>query len=79
MNLGEPVSLGFDIGGTNIRGIALRPDFSFGEMILHPCEDDQEKIIRTVVKLTDQIQEKEAEETAVDDRGEEAHEEYNQS
>ncbi len=59
MNLGEPVSLGFDIGGTNIRGIALRPDFSFGEMILHPCEDDQEKIIRTVVKLTDQIQEKE--------------------
>ena len=55
MNLGEPVSLGFDIGGTNIRGIALRPDFSFGEMILHPCEDDQEKIIRTVVKLTDQI------------------------
>ena len=59
MNLGEPVSLGFDIGGTNIRGISLRPDFSFSEMILHPCEDDQEKIIRTVVKLTDQIQEKE--------------------
>ena len=59
MNLGEPVSLGFDIGGTNIRGIALRSDFSFGEMILQPCEDDQEKIIRTVVKLTDQIQEKE--------------------
>ncbi len=59
MNLGEPVSLGFDIGGTNIRGIALRPDFSLGEMILHPCEDDQEKIIQTVVKLTDQIQEKE--------------------
>ena len=59
MNLGEPVSLGFDIGGTNIRGIALRPDFSFGEMILQPCEDDQEKIIQTVVKLTDQIQEEE--------------------
>ena len=59
MNPKGPISLGFDIGGTNIRGVGLRTDFSFGEMILHPCEDDQEKIIRTVVKLTDQIQEKE--------------------
>ncbi|MBF82708.1 MAG: hypothetical protein CL522_04860 [Actinobacteria bacterium] len=54
-----PISLGFDIGGTNIRGVALRPDLSFGGVISHPCEDDHEKIIESLIDIANQIQESE--------------------
>ncbi len=59
MNPKGPISLGFDIGGTNIRGIALRPDLSFGGVISQPCEDDHEKIIESLIDIANRIEERE--------------------
>ncbi len=59
MNSEDSISLGFDIGGTNIRGVALRTDLSFGETISESCEDDHEKIIQTLVRVANRIQGKE--------------------
>ena len=59
MNPKGPISLGFDIGGTNIRGVGLRPDLSFGDVISQPCEDDHEKIIESLIHIADRIQESE--------------------
>ena len=59
MNPKGPISLGFDIGGTNIRGVALRSDLSFGGVISQPCEDDHEKIIKSLIDIANRFQESE--------------------
>ena len=56
MNSSNPIFLGFDIGGTNIRGLAIRSDNSISELVSERCNDDYGEILQTVVRISNQIQ-----------------------
>ncbi|MCH1512488.1 MAG: ROK family protein [Acidimicrobiales bacterium] len=62
MNPPGPITLGFDIGGTNIRGLALRTDQSISELISEQCLGDHDDIIQAVVRLAKEIQQLESRE-----------------
>ena len=59
MNSPNPISLGFDIGGTNIRGLAIRPDQSVSELVSEACLNDHNEILQSIERITDQIQRRE--------------------
>tara|TARA_B100000700_G_C14876916_1_gene776111 strand:- start:8 stop:988 length:981 start_codon:yes stop_codon:yes gene_type:complete len=56
VNLPNPIFLGFDIGGTNIRGLAIRSDNSISELLSERCNDNYGEILQAIVRISDQIQ-----------------------
>tara|TARA_B100000929_G_scaffold290664_1_gene285278 strand:+ start:1181 stop:2146 length:966 start_codon:yes stop_codon:yes gene_type:complete len=59
VNLSNPISLGFDIGGTNIRGLVIRPDYSISELVSETCQDDYGEILQSIVRIAGNIQSRE--------------------
>ena len=59
MNPSDPISLGFDIGGTNIRGVAIRSDQSISEMVSEAIQDDHNEILQSMERIADQIRHRE--------------------
>ncbi|MGI9622758.1 MAG: ROK family protein [Acidimicrobiales bacterium] len=51
------IVVGFDIGGTNVRGVALRHDQSVGDTIKMARTEDPADLVDTVAALTEQIAE----------------------
>ena len=50
-----PVHVGFDIGGTNVRGVPLRADESVGDTVKMRRPEDPEALVETVATLVAQI------------------------
>ena len=53
----EPVVVGFDIGGTNVRGVALRRDNSVGDTIKMARTENPADLIDAVATVTGRIAE----------------------
>lgn len=51
----QPVVVGFDIGGTNVRGVPLRADGSIGDTVKMRRPEDPGELVDTVAELTQQI------------------------
>ncbi|MEM7287396.1 MAG: ROK family protein [Actinomycetota bacterium] len=50
-----PVHVGFDIGGTNVRGVPLRADDTVGDTVKMRRPEDPGDLVETVATLVDQI------------------------
>ena len=50
-----PVSVGFDIGGTNVRGVPVRADNTIGDTIKMPRPQDPSELVETIAALTDRL------------------------
>ena len=53
----EPVVVGFDIGGTNVRGVPLHADGSIGDTVKMARPEDPENLVVTIAALTGQLAE----------------------
>lgn len=60
----EPVVVGLDIGGTNVRGVPLRADRSIGDTIKMARPEDPNELVRAIAALTRQIAEVEGAEVS---------------
>ena len=49
------VSVGFDSGGTNVRGVPVRADNSIGDTIKMPRPQDPSELVETIAALTDRL------------------------
>lgn len=60
----EPVFVGFDIGGTNVRGVPLRADGSIGDTVKMARPEDPQDLVETIAALTAQLGEADGAEVA---------------
>jgi glucokinase len=60
----EPVVVGFDIGGTNVRGVPLRIDGTVGDTVKMDRPSDPDDLVETIAILTAQLAEAEQREVS---------------
>lgn len=56
----EGIAVGFDVGGTNVRGVPLRPDGTVGNTIKMHRPEDPDELVETIASLVGELAEAES-------------------